>query len=246
MNILKAMQSHAAGDQPEWANAIELNMFQEVAALTKGVITPGNAFTVLGFAANIEACRILRRGNIHEGTLTGEDLVRACAFLAIDGFSDNLDGFAARTTRTRSPLGRRLDAGTDPIRTLNSFHALWRSGVLPTSVALTLGLERTATIVPSVIANLRGNEPVISSVGKAITAVQRFTGGFYLMSAMFEQLALEEVNDPQKKERYGQFAIHAHNLAVASFTGSVALAVPAAIPYVKAAAGTPQKHRQAA
>lgn len=189
MNVLEAMQSHAAGDQPEWAGVLEKNIFQEVASLTAGIVTPGNGFTALGVAANIEACRILRSGNIHNGTLTGNDLVRACALLAIDGFSDNLDGTVARATKTRSPLGRRLDAGTDPIRTLNSFHALWRSGVLPSGVALALGLERTATIVPSVIANIRGNEPVISSAGKAITAAQRLTGGFYLMSAMFEQLA---------------------------------------------------------
>ncbi len=247
MRFFETMQSHSAGNIPEWANTTtQLNMFQEIAELTAGIATPGNALTAVGLAANIEACRILRSGNVREGTLSGHDLVRACALLAIDGFSDNLDGTVARATKTRSPLGRRLDAGTDAFRTLNSFHALWQSGVMPGEVALALGLEKTATIVPSLIANIRGNEPVITSAGKAITAVQRSTGGFYLLSAMFEQLAHEEIQNIHRKGRHEKFAEYAHWLALTAFASSVALTIPAVVPYVKAATGAPQKHRQAA
>lgn len=245
MKQLYDFQAHAIGERPEYDGVLNKNLWQEFAELTGGVGAPGNAFTVLGFAANIEACRILRGGNIKDGTLTAHDLVRACGLLAVDGFFDLLDGGVAKATGTRTPLGRRLDAGTDPIRIANSFHALWKSGIISNSVALTLGLEKVATVVPSIVANARGNEPVVSSAGKAITTVQRTAAGLYLMSAMFEQLAQEEITDTVKSARYGEFAVYANTLATVSFVGSIALTGPAAIPYVRAALGSAQKHVQA-
>lgn len=243
MKLSYDLQAHAAGSTPEYDVDVK-NIFQEFAALTHGVATPGNALTGLGFAANIQACKILRSGNVSDGTLSGQQLVQACDLLAVDGFFDLLDGAAAKATKTRSPLGRRADAGTDPIRTLNSFHALWQCGILSDSVALTLGMEKAVTILPSIVANIRGNEPVVASASKALTAVQRSTAGFYLMSAMFEQLALETVTDMSKRERYGAFAIYAHGMATTSFAGSVALAIPASLPYINAAMGARQEHVQ--
>lgn len=235
-------QAHASGDKPQWVEETNRNMFQELAALSHGVLTVGNGFTATGFAANIEACRILRSGNVKKGTLSGNDLVRACGLFAVDGFFDLFDGAAATATRTRSPLGRRLDAGTDPIRIVNSLHALWKSGILPPGIALTLAGEKAATMLPSAVANLRKNEPVVGNWGKGLTAAQRFTAGLYLVSATFEQLSLEEVTDPAKRAKYGRYAENAHLLALGNFAASLVATFPATVPYVKAAAGTPQHH----
>ena len=236
MSYLPDLQAHAIGNIPEWdiIPMSERNPWQQLASVSYGILTVGNALTAAGLVADLKANQLLARGNVNDGTLSAKTLMAATSLYAAEGFLDIADGSGAELTGTRSPLGRRLDAGTDAIRIPFTIFTLVRAGILPKSAAAILATEKTSTVIPSVIANLRGNEPVVASEGKLTAAQQRLSLGGFVFSATLHQLAVESQN-PEHKKAYQELAVLSRGIGWAALVGSAITTVPSTIKYTQAA-----------
>lgn len=80
------------------------NVFQDIAELTGGVVTPANAVSVAGFAASMHGIGSLDSWRGITETATGFAL-------------DVVDGKVARATGTSSALGEAIDASLDKVKT---------------------------------------------------------------------------------------------------------------------------------
>lgn len=229
------LQSHAIGDTPEWelVPRDEHNAWQKLAAATRGVMTPGNALTAAGTIADITANAIILR-NSQDRELSAKTLIAATALYATEGIFDALDGTVAKATGTRSPLGRRLDAGSDAGRIPLTIYAMTRSGILPKPATALLAAEKASTVIPSVVAGLRGNEPIVASTGKLTAGAQRFSSGAFMLSAVFHQLGVE-ASSTQRRRNHGAAARLCRQIGWGSLAGSVITTVPAARSYITAA-----------
>ena len=94
--------------------------------------------------------------------------------------------------------------------------------------------EKASTVIPSIIANVRGNEPVVVSEGKLTAGEQRLSLGSFMLSATFHQLRVE-ATEPQKIEIYENMSKATRVLAWTALAGSIATALPASYIYIQAA-----------
>jgi phosphatidylglycerophosphate synthase len=113
---------HRSDAKPQWQGLApsQHNQFQRLAAVTHGIITPGNVLTVLGFAvAGVGLVAILHDqfGWGVVGIISGRLL-------------DIADGIAADKTGTKSPLGETLDASVDKLVTLLTLVVLGMTSVM--------------------------------------------------------------------------------------------------------------------
>jgi phosphatidylglycerophosphate synthase len=130
------MNLHRAGGKPQWAGvaAKDRNVWQDLAVSTNGVLTPGNALTICGFALVLSGLVCIMQ----------EQYWLGAAYVAIGRLLDIADGLAAEYTKTKSPLGEQLDAGFDKLATVLTLLTLPFSGILPWWLAAGLLLPHAA------------------------------------------------------------------------------------------------------
>ncbi len=127
------LKSHQASKIPDWekegVDPLKWNIWQKIAAKTHGIITPGNAVTLLG--ASLSAAGIK--------DITHDHKLRGVVELALGGVFDRVDGSVADKTRTKGPVGEALDATTDNIIVAYSVASLVRAGIVPRRSAYAMG-----------------------------------------------------------------------------------------------------------
>lgn len=104
------MNLHRTTGKPDWhaLKTSDYNLFQKVAASTRGIVTPANIITAIGLGLVIY-------GLI---SILAQHYWLGLGLLAIGRLLDIIDGVVAEATGTKSPLGEFLDASVDKIGTL--------------------------------------------------------------------------------------------------------------------------------
>lgn len=115
------MNLHRTSGAPDWANvkAADRNIFQKMAAATKGIASPANIITVIGLGIVVYGLVAILQQQFWMGLV----------FLAIGRLLDIVDGLVAEATHTKSPLGELFDAVADKIGTLLTIAVLLIAGV---------------------------------------------------------------------------------------------------------------------
>jgi phosphatidylglycerophosphate synthase len=162
---------HQAGEAPDWAAvpAAQRNIWQQLAADTQGVGTPGNALSIAGFCLVLAGLWLVATRSLWEGT----------TMVSIGRLADVADGVIAERTGTKSPLGRLLDAVLDKIGALLALTVFTLYGVLPLAVALAIAAQNIVNIAVSTYAPWRYTILNPSRAGKIST------GGFWLAIITF-------------------------------------------------------------
>lgn len=106
----KAMNLHRTSGTPDWANvkAADRNVFQNMAAATRGIASPANIITVIGLG--IVMCGLV--------AIAQQQFWTGLVLLVMGRLLDIVDGLVAEATHTKSPLGELFDAVADKIGTL--------------------------------------------------------------------------------------------------------------------------------
>ncbi len=155
---------HRAGKRPQWEETPDLkrNAWQRMAAKTNGVVTPGNAVTMLGFAVVASGLNDIRSGDRLKGVskiVAG----RAC---------DLVDGAIAEWSKTKSPLGEALDAGIDKVEMAAALVMLGSSKEIPSHAVTIIGARDAAMWALTGIARSRKVITHPSLAGKHATFAQ--------------------------------------------------------------------------
>jgi phosphatidylglycerophosphate synthase len=157
------MQLHRTTGQPDWATvpAGQRNVWQRLAARSKGIVTPGNALTIGGLGLVLFGLFALNDRHFWI-SLAAVLLGRIC---------DLADGIVAQATGTKSPLGESLDATADKLTILGIVYVFWQTQLVPGWVLLTI-LEPQA-LVSGISLGLHYGHQVLhpSRLGKYNTAV---------------------------------------------------------------------------
>lgn len=115
---------HRVSGVPDWSTVPpeKWNHWQRLAAATHGAVTPGNVISLLA-AASVPAGLFL--------IVARHSYVLGVVTLLAGRLCDMLDGYVAERTDTKSPLGEKLDAGTDKIVTITAVVVLGAFGIMP-------------------------------------------------------------------------------------------------------------------
>lgn len=103
------MNLHRAHKRPDWeaVPVAKRSAFQQIAAATHGVVTPGNIISTIGLALVIYGLV----------ALFAQEYWLGLSLLLIGRLLDIADGAAADVTGTKSPLGELVDATADKLGT---------------------------------------------------------------------------------------------------------------------------------
>lgn len=101
------MNLHTPQDNPDWEQAASggAAIWQQLALVTRGIITPGNILSILGLAAVVWGA----------WQLSGSHWEFGLCLIAIGRLADLADGYVAELTKTKSRLGEAVDATCDKL-----------------------------------------------------------------------------------------------------------------------------------
>lgn len=169
------MKLHRVGKLPDWETvpSRDRNVFQKVAAKSRGVITPGNVATLWG--------AFMVGSGLKD--ISGREVTKGVFKVSLGRVADLFDGLAAETTGTKSPLGEGADVVTDKLETAAALPVLVKADILPMPPAGLIFAQNMANTVFSVVAKCRGIELHSSREGKRSTFGQWATMGFYGLAA---------------------------------------------------------------
>jgi phosphatidylglycerophosphate synthase len=143
----RGMKLHQSSNVPDWqlVAPAKRTQWQQLAAATHGVLTPGNLVSLLGVVL-VFAGLVLVVSHDYLPGLTAVLLGRLC---------DMLDGIVADRTGTKSPFGEGVDASLDKLGALATLIVLAAEDIVPWPVALIVGAQNVANSVIALIAKLR-------------------------------------------------------------------------------------------
>lgn len=155
------MDLHSARKIADWdaTPAAKRNYWQQLAARTHGLATPGNIATILGLALVVIGLVAIERGDFVVGLVT----------VMFGRIADVLDGLIAARTRTKSRLGEALDAGADKIAIAGTLVVVVLQHVLPLWLALLAATKSAANVVFAAIAQSQKRPLHPSAAGKLAT-----------------------------------------------------------------------------
>lgn len=170
------MDLHRVTGKADWqkVTATKHNAWQRTAAATNGVVTPGNALTLLGFGLVLAGLF----------AINGENYRLGASLLATGRLLDIADGLAADHTGTKSPLGESLDAGFDKLGTVLAAGVFIYVAVAPRWLLLALIVPHVIMTLIFLIAQRRSVRIHPSRVGKlSMAGVWVSLVGFILLKA---------------------------------------------------------------
>ena len=136
---MSSMQLHRTTGKADWLAIPPQShtIWQRLAARTHGIMTPGNAVTVTGFALVLIGLQQILNQHYLPGTV----------LLATGRICDILDGWLAEITRTKSPLGELLDAGIDKIITILAVATFFAAHIAPAWALIALVIPHVLIVV---------------------------------------------------------------------------------------------------
>lgn len=138
------MDLHRTSGKPDWADIplAKRNVWQRLAANSRGIVTPGNVITIIGYILVLFGLKAIAEYQLLLGGI----------LLAIGRLLDIADGAAADATGTKSPTGELLDATIDKVGTALTILIFYMVGAAPWWIL-------TALLIPQLIiayVSLRG------------------------------------------------------------------------------------------
>ena len=120
-NEVQTMNLHRNTGTPDWEMIAveERTAVQKLAAATKGIVTPPNFISVLGFGLVMYGL----------GALLQEAYWVGLIALGVGRLLDVVDGAVAQLTGTKSPLGELVDATIDKFGTLFTIAVFYIAGI---------------------------------------------------------------------------------------------------------------------
>jgi phosphatidylglycerophosphate synthase len=160
---MAAMKLHRADDLPDWepVAAEKRTAWQRLAANTQGVVTPGNATSVVGFGFVAAGLWYLSQDRVLAGLIT----------ITIGRLLDIADGAIADRTGTKSPLGESVDAALDKLAIFGALIVGTAVGILPLPIAVLIGIEGAVVAGISLAAHSLRRRIHPERIGKLGTAV---------------------------------------------------------------------------
>lgn len=158
------MDLHQSSDQPDWeAVAVkDRNHWQKRAATTKGIVTPANAATIIGFG-------LVLYGLLHIGW---HHYWLGLSLIAVGRLFDILDGWLAQKTGTKSRLGESLDAVADKLGILAILIVFLTSHLIHIWLLIVIILPHIIMSLLALVSKLR-NRPIhptrTGKLGMALT-----------------------------------------------------------------------------
>jgi phosphatidylglycerophosphate synthase len=203
------MDLHRIEGAPEWA-AVPLakrTAWQRVAAATRGIVTIGNCFSLLGLLSVPLGLWV---------AVTDRPAIGALVLMLGRG-CDLLDGWLADLTHTKSPLGETIDASFDKVSVVATVVGLVATGLVPLAYALLLLAPQLVMAVLAFVVYVRGSRLHPSRAGKLSMALLWFA----LLAPLFLGV------DSPETERLLKIA------AAGLFFVAVATAIVALVGYVR-------------
>lgn len=104
------MNLHRVSGKSDWENVAlsDRNLWQKVAAATRGIVSPANIITLVGLGIVIYGL----------GAIFAQQMLVGLVALVIGRLLDIVDGVVAEATHTKSTVGELFDAAVDKIGTL--------------------------------------------------------------------------------------------------------------------------------
>jgi phosphatidylglycerophosphate synthase len=158
------MSLHRAGKLSDWETIPETdrNVWQKIAAKTKGVVTPGNIVSWTGAAFVGAGLYKIAEGDKKVGS----------ALVIIGRGFDLGDGKAADLTGTKSPLGEATDASIDKAEALAALLTLAITKTIDRDRAVSVGVQNLTSIALGMLVKLKDQEVHPSRSGKDGTMAQ--------------------------------------------------------------------------
>jgi CDP-diacylglycerol---glycerol-3-phosphate 3-phosphatidyltransferase len=169
------MDLHRVGKRPDWEliPKEKRNVWQRMAAGTKGIVTPANVTSVAG--AVLVGLGLWR--------VYFDDLSLGLVLIAIGRLADILDGAVAQATGTKSNVGEALDASVDKITVIAALGILISSGVIPVFAAILMTTRNGVNIGLSLVAKMRKKILHPSRAGKLAGGLEWVSILFFVLSA---------------------------------------------------------------
>lgn len=158
------MDLHRVEKEPDWAKIPpgQWNMWQKTAIATKGLVTIGNFFSLLGLVSVPFGLLLI---------INREQYAAGVIILVAGRLCDLLDGWLADKTGTKSPLGEKMDATIDKVSIGIAAGVLAAGKVMPLWVVLLLALPHVVIAALSLIVFFKGSVMHPSRIGKLSMAV---------------------------------------------------------------------------
>lgn len=172
------LKSHQASTVPDWEKIApqDRNAWQRVAAETRGIVTLGNALTLLGTLVTINGIHDVRTGKKAQGALK----------IVTGAVLDRADGTGADMTGTKSPLGEAVDAGADKVLIAYALGTLAADEHMPRGSALAIGAQNTATTAIAVMAKWCGRTIHPGWPGKWGIGIQKVVPAIHALESLAE------------------------------------------------------------
>lgn len=171
------MNLHRSDTTPDWESVAvrDRNVWQRLAAMTSGIVTPGNVATFIGIGVVVLGLIEIFDKNYWWG----------CMLIVVGRLCDLLDGWLAESTQTKSPLGELLDASIDKIGTILTIVVFYIAMLAPWWVLSALLLPHLVIIFISLKARRENIQLHPSRAGKvSMAAVWGALFGLVLIQAL--------------------------------------------------------------
>ncbi len=172
------MRLHKTEAQADWFYVApqDRNRWQNAAAASKGILTPGNAITAAG-ALLVLVGLIQLSENVTQG---------AILLIAFGRFADLADGFIADKTGTKSPLGEAVDASADKLLAFAAVITLLVSGLVPVLILAVIILQNVLNSLISIYGRAKSSTIHPTRSGKLAAAATWAAIVFYLFYYFFK------------------------------------------------------------
>jgi phosphatidylglycerophosphate synthase len=146
---------------PDWSRQpkAQWNYWQRLADRTHGIVTPGNALSVIGFVIVLYGLYLL----------IIDELLAAVLAISLGRLVDVADGAVADYTGTKSPLGALIDTVVDKLILGLSCLVLWAYNLVPQLILVLLLAHVTYNASMTGLAKFRHVNLYPSATGKAGT-----------------------------------------------------------------------------
>lgn len=176
MRLLKT-NLHRAGPKADWevTPKNERNVWQKVAAQTRGILTPANVMSVIGAVLVFLGLYYI---------ITNE-LILGFVCVAFGRFADLLDGALAQATGTKSSVGEAVDAGLDKIIVFVAIIAFMVGGAVPLWAAVIIAVRNVIIMTIGLLGKAHHITLHPSRTGKYASATEWAAILLFILATLF-------------------------------------------------------------
>lgn len=173
-----ALQMHTAAKKADWqmVSSKKWNIWQKMAAQSRGLMTPANVVSLAGGVLTIAGFLQFQNGI----TLLG------IALIVIGRLADIADGYIAHITGTKSPLGEFVDTSIDKLTILFGLIIITIFGLMPAIFTAAILIQSLLNAGASLLGRSRGTIIHPSQHGKLATFLAWITIISYLTHGYLE------------------------------------------------------------